>query len=66
MNITRDRFLLLDWMAEYESCLHELIGFYAQGKIVARETFRNGIENAGAAFCHMMNGQNIGKMIIKT
>jgi len=64
-NISRDRFLLLDWMADYEPCLKDLIQWYLTGKLISRETFTDGIENAGVAFCNMMKGANIGKMVVK-
>ena len=64
-NITRERFLLLEHMKEYESCLGDLIGWYMGGQLSGRETIVNGFENAGRAFCEMMKGKNIGKMIIK-
>ena len=64
-NISRDRFLLLDWMADYEPCLKDLIQWYLTGKLISRETFTAGIENAGVAFCNMMKGTNIGKMVVK-
>ena len=63
-NIRRERFLLLEWMAEYESCLGELIDWYTQGKLVNRETVVKGLENAGKAFCEMMSGANVGKMVV--
>ena len=37
--VSRDRFLLLEWMQHYESCLQELLAWYAQGKVKSRETF---------------------------
>jgi len=64
-NITRDRFLLLEWMQEYESCLNDLIQWFLEGKLINKETVVHGFDNSGKAFCDMMNGKNIGKMIVK-
>ena len=60
--------MLPDWMTSphYQSCMQELIQWYLQGKIVIKETITEGIENAGIAFCNMMNGQNVGKMVVRT
>ena len=63
--ITRERFLLLEHMAHYESCLGELIEWFMTGKLTNRETVVNGLTNAGRAFCDMMSGANVGKMIVK-
>ena len=64
LNITRERFLLLEHMEHYTSCLGELIQWYMQGKLKNRETSVKGLENAGAAFCDMMSGKNLGKMVV--
>ena len=63
--IDRERYLLFEWPEDYNPCLQELIQWYLQGKIVSRETVTEGFENAGVAFCNMMNGQNVGKMVVR-
>jgi len=40
-------------------------GWYASGRLVARETVVHGLENTPAAFIGMLKGDNTGKMIIK-
>lgn len=40
-------------------------GWLAQGKLHYRETMRNGLDNTLDAFLAMMQGENIGKMIVK-
>merc|ERR1712227_289610 len=62
--ISRDRFLLLEWMQHYEGCLQELLAWYAEGKVKSRETFVQGLSQAGEAFCQTMGGKNIGKMVV--
>lgn len=64
-NITRKRFLLLDHIEHTQHCIGELIGWFLQGKIVAEETVVDGFENAPKAFCDMLAGKNIGKMVVR-
>jgi NADPH-dependent curcumin reductase CurA len=40
-------------------------GWLAQGKLHYRETMRDGLDNTLDAFLAMMQGENIGKMIVK-
>ncbi|XP_077587387.1 prostaglandin reductase 2 [Stigmatopora nigra] len=64
-NITRERFLVLDYMSQAQNALCELGGLVASGQIKVLETIENGIENMGVAFCSMMKGGNLGKQIVK-
>ncbi len=43
----------------------EMAGWIAEGKIKARETVEEGIENAPAAFLKLFKGENLGKMLVK-
>ncbi|MBA3811824.1 MAG: NADP-dependent oxidoreductase [Caulobacteraceae bacterium] len=43
----------------------EMAGWIAQGKVKARETVEEGIENAPAAFLKLFKGENLGKMLVK-
>lgn len=64
-SITRERFLVLNYsekFAEARILLHE---FRMEHKVVVLETIYEGLENAGKAFCDMMLGKNIGKMLVK-
>ncbi|XP_077477351.1 prostaglandin reductase 2 isoform X1 [Stigmatopora argus] len=64
-NITRERFLVLDYMSQAQNALCELGGLVTSGQIKVLETIENGIENMGVAFCSMMKGGNLGKQIVK-
>ena len=45
--------------------LKDLSGWVASGKFKGRETVREGIENAPAAFLGLFKGENLGKMLVK-
>lgn len=64
-HITRERFMVLNYMSKAEAALCELSQWVKSGQIKVLETVVNGIENMGVAFCSMMKGGNIGKQIIK-
>ncbi|KAM8834044.1 prostaglandin reductase 2 [Synchiropus picturatus] len=60
-NISRERFMVLNYMDKADAALRELSQGVKSGQIkVVR-----GIENMGAAFCSMMKGGNMGKQVIK-
>ncbi|KAK6307518.1 hypothetical protein J4Q44_G00226660 [Coregonus suidteri] len=64
-NITRERFMVLNYMEKHEAGIMQLSQWVKEGQIKVLETVVNGIENMGVAFCSMMKGGNIGKQIIK-
>ncbi|MBK5307113.1 MAG: NADP-dependent oxidoreductase [Frankiaceae bacterium] len=43
----------------------EVGGWLAEGKVVVRETFVDGLENAPAAFLGLLRGDNTGKMVVR-
>jgi hypothetical protein len=45
--------------------LKEVGGYLAEGKIKARETVVEGIEQAPQAMISLLRGGNIGKMVVK-
>ncbi|XP_068948264.1 prostaglandin reductase 2-like isoform X2 [Petaurus breviceps papuanus] len=63
-NITRERFLVLDYKDKFDSGIVRLSQWLKEGKLKIRETVINGLENMGVAFQSMMTGGNIGKQII--
>ena len=44
---------------------HDLLLAYTQGKIQVRETVTEGFEKMPAAFIEMLEGNNVGKQIVK-
>ncbi|XP_017832703.1 prostaglandin reductase 2 isoform X2 [Callithrix jacchus] len=63
-NITRERFLLLNYKDKFEPSILQLSQWFKEGKLKIKETVINGLENMGAAFQSMMTGGNIGKQIV--
>ncbi|KAK3736389.1 hypothetical protein QZH41_017903 [Actinostola sp. cb2023] len=64
-NITRDRFLILNYKDKLPAALQQLVQWTQEGKLKSRETVAVGLENIGKAFVSMMSGGNIGKQVIK-
>ncbi|XP_072485267.1 prostaglandin reductase 2 isoform X1 [Notamacropus eugenii] len=63
-NITRERFLVLNYKDKFDSGILQLSQWFKEGKLKIRETVINGLENMGVAFQSMMTGGNIGKQIV--
>ncbi|XP_015720121.1 prostaglandin reductase 2 [Coturnix japonica] len=63
-NITRERFLVLNYMDKQEASVIQLCQWIQEGKLKVRETVVEGLANIGAAFQSMMSGGNIGKQIV--
>ncbi|XP_061467256.1 prostaglandin reductase 2 [Rhineura floridana] len=63
-NITRERFLVLNYMDKYAASTLQLCQWIKEGKLKVKETVVEGLENIGAAFQSMMRGGNIGKQIV--
>lgn len=64
-SITRERFMVLNYMDKADAGIFELSQLVRSGQVKVLETVVNGIESMGVAFCSMMKGGNIGKQIIK-
>jgi NADPH-dependent curcumin reductase CurA len=43
----------------------EVGGWLSDGRIVVRETFVDGLENAPEAFLGLLRGDNTGKMVVR-
>lgn len=63
-NISRDRFLVLNYPDKHAEGLQQLASWVQSGQLKVKETIMDGIENVGAAFVSMMQGGNIGKQLV--
>ncbi|KAM9294413.1 prostaglandin reductase 2 [Gastrophryne carolinensis] len=64
-NITRERFLVLNYADQHDSTILQLSEWMKAGKLKVKETIVHGIENTPGAFISMMKGGNIGKQIVQ-
>jgi len=58
-------FLIFDHENDVENFNQDMKKWYLNNKIISRETVVNGIENSPKAFIDLLNGKNIGKMLVK-
>ncbi|XP_063649773.1 prostaglandin reductase 2 isoform X3 [Pan troglodytes] len=58
-NITRERFLVLNYKDKFEPGILQLSQWFKEGKLKIKETVINGLENMGAAFQSMMTGDGV-------
>lgn len=64
-NITRERFMVLNYKDRFEPGILQLSQWFKEGKLKIKETVANGLENMGVAFQSMMTGGNVGKQIVR-
>ncbi len=63
--LTMKGFIVMDWFHQMPEFLADAGLLYAAGKLNCRETIVEGIENAPQAFLDLLQGGNMGKMIVK-
>ena len=63
--ITLRGFVVMSYFHLLPEFYRDMGGWLKDGKITYRETTVQGIENAADAFMGMMQGQNIGKMLVQ-
>ena len=64
-NITRERYLVLDFMEKFPDAKKQLETWVRERKLKYRETVEQGLEKTGKAFVGMMSGGNIGKQVVR-
>ncbi|OCT64846.1 hypothetical protein XELAEV_18041085mg [Xenopus laevis] len=64
-NITRERFMVLNYADQHESAIVQLSHWIKTGKLKVKETLLHGLENTASAFLSMMAGGNVGKQIVQ-
>ena len=60
-----DQGFLNGFAGQYKEAIAELAKWYEEGKLIAKETVMDGIENLGNAFVSVLTGGNIGKQLVK-
>ena len=63
--LTIKGFLIFDHFEDYSDFENEMINWILDKKIKWKETIVEGIDNAPSAFIDLLNGKNIGKMLVK-
>ncbi|MBV8904507.1 MAG: NADP-dependent oxidoreductase [Acidobacteriia bacterium] len=58
-------FLVAAYAERYEDALRQLASWLREGKIKSREDVTEGLENAPKAFVRMLQGENLGKQLVK-
>ena len=64
-SLTLRGFIVSNHTDMQDAYVKELASWVAAGKFTSRETVKEGIENAPAAFLGLFTGENLGKMLVK-
>ena len=57
--------IVFDWSERYGEAAIALAGYYAEGRLKARESVIEGLERAPQGLIALLKGQNIGKQLVK-
>jgi hypothetical protein len=58
-------FIYTDYLPEMADFYRDMGGWIAAGKVVSRETVRDGLEATPQAFLDLFSGANMGKMLVR-
>ena len=64
-SLTLRGFIVSNHTDMQDAFVKDLAGWVAAGKVQSRETVKEGIENAPAAFLGLFKGENLGKMLVR-
>jgi NADPH-dependent curcumin reductase CurA len=57
--------IVFDWSERYGEAALALAGYYAEGRLKARESVVEGLERAPQALIALLKGHNVGKQLVK-
>jgi NADPH-dependent curcumin reductase CurA len=63
--LTMKGFIVRDWLDRQSQFEQEVGGYLRAGKLKARETVAEGLDQAVGAFLGLFEGKNLGKMVVK-
>jgi NADPH-dependent curcumin reductase CurA len=58
-------FIVRDYADKFQEAIKQLVQWYGEGKLKAKETVVEGFENIPEAFIGLFEGANTGKMVVK-
>ncbi|MSO64456.1 MAG: NADP-dependent oxidoreductase [Alphaproteobacteria bacterium] len=58
-------FVVHDWAREHPAAIREIVGWMREGRLQSREHLTDGIDQAPRAFVGMLQGENIGKALVR-
>jgi len=58
-------FLVGDFASQHEAARGEMLEWFKEGKLKDKATIKEGLENTPKAFIGLLQGENIGKMVVK-
>ena len=64
-NASMTGFVIFDYAARYAEGMREMAGWYAEGKLSAREDIAEGLENFPDTLLRLFAGENTGKLVLK-
>ncbi|XP_039453380.1 prostaglandin reductase 1-like [Culex pipiens pallens] len=63
--LRQEGFMCWRWLDRWVECIKQHLVWIKEGKLKYRETFTDGFEQMPKAFIGMLNGENVGKAVVK-